>query len=57
MTRFKVTFRDRSIEIYRADRVVTAYGEVRLMDADDSEVASWNEEQVHSIQEVEEDER
>lgn len=57
MTRFKVTFRDRSMEIYRADRVVSAYGEVRLMDGDDREVASWDEDEVHSIQEVEEDER
>lgn len=54
MTRFKVTFRDRSIEIYRADRVVTARGEVRLLDADDGEVAAWDEEEVHAVQEVEE---
>ncbi|MDP2497803.1 MAG: hypothetical protein Q8W44_07390 [Candidatus Palauibacterales bacterium] len=57
MTRFKVTFRDRSIEIYQADRVVDAYGEVRLMDSDDREVASWDEEEVHAIQEVEDEER
>lgn len=55
MARFKVTFRDRSIEIFRADRVVTAYGEVRLMGADDEEVASWDEEEVRAIQEVEEE--
>lgn len=55
MTRFKVTFRDRSIEIYRADRVVTAYGEVRLMDDDDREVAAWDEDDVHAIQEVDEE--
>lgn len=57
MPRFKVTFRDRSMEIYRADRVVSAYGEVRLMDGDDREVACWDEDEVHSIQEVEEDAR
>jgi len=55
MARFKVTFRDRSIEIYEADRVVDAYGEVRLMDADDREVASWDESEVHAIQEVDEE--
>lgn len=55
MTRYKVTFRDRSIEIHQADRVVNAYGEVRLMDGDDREVASWDEEEVHAVQEVDEE--
>lgn len=55
MARYKVTFRDRSIEIFGADRVVEARGEVRLVDADDREVASWPEEEVRAIQEVEEE--
>lgn len=55
MTRYKVTFRDRSIEIFQADRIVDAYGEVRLMGSDDREVASWDQEEVHAIQEVEEE--
>jgi len=55
MARFKVTFRDRSIEIYEADRVVDAHGEVRLLASDDREVASWDEAEVHAIQEVDEE--
>lgn len=55
MARFKVTFRDRSIEIFQADRVVDAYGEVRLLDGEDREVASWDEEEVRAIQEVDEE--
>lgn len=54
MTRYKVIFQDRSIEIHQADRIVNAYGEVRLMDDDHEEVASWDEEEIHSIQEIEE---
>lgn len=52
--RYKVILRDRSIEIHQADRIVNAYGEVRLMDEDHEEVASWDEDEVHSIQEIEE---
>lgn len=55
MARFKVTFRDRSIELFEADRVVSAHGRVRLMDEDDREVASWDEEEVEAIQEVDEE--
>lgn len=53
MDSFRVTFRDRSIEMYQADRLVEAYGEVRLLDEDGDEVASWTEEEVHSVQKVE----
>ena len=53
MERFKVTFRDRRIEMIQADRIVDAYGEVRLLDEDGEEVASWDEEEVHAIQKVE----
>jgi hypothetical protein len=58
MTRFKVIFRDRSIQIFQADRVVTSGDRVRLVDEEGEEVASWDGEAVASIQEVEEpDER
>lgn len=53
MESYKVTFSDRSIEMYRADRMVQAYGEVRLLDQEGGEVASWSEEEIHSIQKVE----
>lgn len=53
MTRFKVTFRDRTIEIHQADRVVDRHGKVRLLDGDGEEVASWDGDEVHAIQEVE----
>ncbi len=55
MDRYKVTFRDRSIEIHEADRILEAYGEVRLMDRDNEEVASWDKEEVRAIQEIDED--
>lgn len=55
MTTFRVTFRDKSIEMHRADRVVAARGRVELLDGDGEEVASWSEEEVHAIQEVDED--
>ena len=55
MTTFRVTFRDRSIEMHQADRIVDAYGEVRLLDEDGEEVASWTEEEVEAIQKVDEE--
>lgn len=54
MTRFKVIFRDRSMEIRQADRVEKAGGRVRLVDDAGEEVASWDAGEVRSIQEVEE---
>lgn len=55
MEQFRVTYRDRSIEIFQADRLVEGGGEVRLLDDEGREVASWGEEEVHSIQKVEPD--
>lgn len=52
MTRFKVTLRDRSLEIHQADRVIDAGGRVRLVDEDGREVAAWEADEVHAIQEV-----
>lgn len=54
MTRFKVIFRDRTMEIRQADRVEKAGGRVRLVDDAGEEVASWDAGEVRSIQEVEE---
>ena len=54
MTRFKVIFRDRSIEVHQADRVVTSGNRVRLGDEGGEEVAAWDAGEVDSIQEVEE---
>lgn len=54
MTRFKVIFRDRSMEIHQADRVDEAGGRVRLLDDAGGEVAAWDAGEVRSIQEVEE---
>lgn len=54
MPRFKVIFRDQSIEVYQADRVVAAGERVRLMDEGGAEVAAWGATEVTSIQEVEE---
>lgn len=53
MEQFRVTYRDRSIEIFQADRLVERGDEVRLLDEEGREVASWGEEEVHSIQKVE----
>lgn len=50
MDRYRVTFTDKRIEIHEADRIVNAYGEVRLMDDDHEEVASWPEDEVEAIQ-------
>lgn len=55
MTTFRVTFRDRSIEMHQADRMVDAHGEVRLLDEDGEEVASWGAEEVEAIQELDEE--
>lgn len=55
MARYKVTFRDRSIELYEADRVVKSGPDVRLVDADDEEVASFDEEEIHAIQKVDQE--
>lgn len=55
MTTFRVTFRDRSIEMHQADRIVDAHGEVRLLDEDGEEVASWTEEEIEAIQKVDEE--
>lgn len=55
MARYRVTFRDRSIELYEADRVTKSGAEVRLVDADGDEVASFDEEEVHAIQKVDEE--
>lgn len=54
MPRFKVIFRDQSIEVFRADRVVTSGDRVRLVDRGGGEVAAWDAGEVTSIQEVEE---
>lgn len=54
MPRFKVIFRDRSIEVHQADRVVTSGDRVRLVDEGGEEVAAWDAAEVDSIQEVEE---
>jgi hypothetical protein len=54
MTRFKVIFRDRSMEIHRAARVEQAGDRVRLVDDAGDEVAAWDAGEVRSIQEVEE---
>lgn len=53
MERFKVTFRDRRIEMVQADRLVEAHGRVRLLDEEGDEVASWSDEEIRSIQKVE----
>lgn len=55
MARYKVTFRDRSIEIHEAERVREARDDVRLVDEEGREVASWDVDEVHAIQEVEEE--
>lgn len=52
MEQFRVIYRDRSIEIFQADRLVEKGGEVRLLDDEDGEVASWSEEEIHSIQKM-----
>lgn len=49
---FKVTLRDRSIEMYRADRMVDAHGRVRLLDGEGEEVAAWDEDEVRAVQKV-----
>ena len=54
MTQFKVTLRDRSIQMVQADRMVDAYGEVRLLDEDGEEVAAWDEEEVRAVQKIDE---
>lgn len=54
MTRFKVIFRDRSMEIHQAARVDRAGERVRLVDDGGDEVAAWDADEVRSIQEVEE---
>lgn len=54
MTRFKVVFEDRSIEVVQAARVEQADGRVRLVDGSGEEVAGWAAGEVRSIQEVEE---
>jgi hypothetical protein len=54
MPRFKVIFRDQSIEVREADRVVTSGDRVRLVDGGGEEVAAWDTAEVVSIQEVEE---
>ncbi|MFW6192874.1 MAG: hypothetical protein ACOC83_05265 [Gemmatimonadota bacterium] len=54
MTRFKVIFRDRSIEIRQAARVEEQGGRVRLVDDAGEEVASWDAGEIRSIQEVDE---
>lgn len=54
MPRFKVIFRDQSIEVREADRVVTSGDRVRLVDEGGEEVAAWDTGEVVSIQEVEE---
>ncbi len=54
MPRFKVIFRDRSMEVRRAARVETAGDRVRLLDEGGEEVAAWDADEVRSIQEVEE---
>lgn len=50
MDSLRVTFTDRRVEMYEAARVVHAYGRVRLMDDDNEEVASWDEDEVEAIQ-------
>lgn len=54
MTRFKVIFRDRSMEIRQAARVVESGDRVRLVDEAGEEVAAWDAGEIRSIQEVEE---
>ena len=54
MPRFKVIFRDQSMEVFPADRVVTSDDRVRLLDRGGEEVAAWDAGEVTSIQEVEE---
>ena len=54
MPRFKVIFRDRSIEIHQAERVVASGDRVRLVDGAGEEVAAWDAGVIDSIQEVEE---
>jgi len=54
MPRFKVIFRDQSIEVFQADRVVTSGERVRLVGEGGGEVAGWDAAEVTSIQEVEE---
>lgn len=56
MTRFKVIFRDRSMEVRQAARVETAAGRVRLVGEGGEEVAAWDADEIDSIQEVEEPE-
>lgn len=56
MTRLKVIFRDRSMEVRQAARVETADGRVRLVGEGGEEVAAWDADEIDSIQEVEEPE-
>lgn len=56
MPRFKVIFRDRTMEIRQAARVDAGGDRVRLLDGDGQEVAAWDATEIRSIQEVEEPE-
>jgi len=56
MTRFKVIFADRSMEVRQAARVETAGGRVRLVGEGGEEVAAWDADEIESIQEVDEPE-
>lgn len=56
MTRFKVIFADRSIEVRRAARVEKAGDRVRLVGEGGEEVAAWDADEIDSIQEVTEPE-
>lgn len=56
MTRFKVIFADRSMEVRQAARVETSAGRVRLVGEGGEEVAAWDADEIDSIQEVTEPE-
>ena len=56
MTRFKVIFADRSMEVHQAARVEAAGGQVRLLGEGGEEVAAWDAGEIDSVQEVTEPE-